>query len=247
MKVSLFVVVFLLFVVECFSQSFDLNQTKLPLNFVGLDPVVTFKKLSESEAVLNATRGKSSFETTEAYNARLAKVKNTPLFGSTTTDTLVYFTLDYADDKYNADTKKMSVDLSFDLEPYSDGLALNLGDKKLTGTSVGQNSYGATATIRKYERTSYYLKPNARLSQSEFSFIVEPEKAKEIYYSGLKVLVVGKLAAPFIKTKENLSTPTLNNPEMIASSDNQLVMDVVAIWLYNEKTGEVYLKKAFTN
>jgi len=134
--------------------------------------------------------------------------------------------------------------------PYVVKVAETISD---SGSHVGMNAYGATAKVNDYDSTTYAVEfSNARFARQKstiFShaepihgeFVAPAEQAPSIQ-KNIGVLAVCKLKTPFYKTGHWGSTATIDSPQTFYETNNYVITDLLAFWVYNRISGEVYTK-----
>lgn len=108
---------------------------------------------------------------------------------------------------------------------------------------IAQNAMGATMTVTYSKIFSYgVLFRDANADDFTISISMPPEKAKALK-NNLGLLVLYKLTEPYIKSDYNVITPTFSDPRKTEELSSHLIANVVEVWLYNFKTGEIYRKQ----
>ena len=128
-------------------------------------------------------------------------------------------------------------------------------------TYIGSNGFGASRQVHAYDRTEYQVliaEETSGLCDSQpcLSLPVSP-KHKEFHVTvpmsadtagrvkkQLQVVVIGKLAVPFVSTGSSYRAPTVDDPVEVGVRMNYVKMDISAVWVYNRETGAVYARTA---
>lgn len=168
--------------------------------------------------------------------------------------------------KYDADTSTFKVDIESEIrdtmnESYGGErgwtarrvvkLGRTYSDE---GSYIGMNAYGATAEVSKTNVATYAVDfPSTRHVDQENpsifgsiepihgEFVVPAEQAPANKQS-VGVLAVCKLQPPFYRNDHHSSTATIDSPDAITSNDNYVVAELLAFWVYNKTSGEVYTR-----
>jgi hypothetical protein len=236
----------------------SLEWSKVPLNFYGND----FSKLYA--LLLTSFKAKDEFETTEAYQKRIAEGAERVLTGKLSANSLMAFRYDLTDKsidfsaKYNADKQVLSVViesklvsvLSFD-NSLKSGYGIPTKDAELNklGTYEGQNAYGAKKEVEKSELNQYLFtfnnirefKPFLSDNDISLELSLPPEQAREAK-SNLSYLLITRLSKPYAGIDVDRLTPKIDNPVDVTSFKRYLSGRIEEIWIYNRKTGEIYQK-----
>jgi len=245
---------------------FDKSVAKVPANFKGHDVVALFAALSAKLA------GKGEFETTEAYNSRIAEVLTQPITGQLTPQSSMALVVDltpggeYPDLKYDADTQLLQVKEYMGEVPYDLGdydvrtkqrvISTGRETRKVLDVYEASNGYGAKADVVKTESQTYDL---IMLNPKQFGF-----KRSETDYLGdrqhiefdltmdvptaqkvkpnLDLLIIFQIAPPYVGKAKRYFTPKINSPFDTTIHQHYVYVNVSEIWLYDSKTGEVYQK-----
>ncbi|MDO9152136.1 MAG: hypothetical protein Q7U47_00215 [Paludibacter sp.] len=181
---------------------FDLNITKIPIYFKGVNPIELYNRLEKKTIGIN----KGEFETTAQYEERLLIENLNPILGNLNELSLIalkpsktkLYILDF---KYDAD--KQLLDLTLELDDYRNdeerSRVYDLGDRnkldirnrnrklvvlveKITSDKsyLASNAFGASTTVYYWESTNYALYfqnwsnfTNAGLNESLINFEIK--------------------------------------------------------------------------
>lgn len=230
---------------------FDATSTKLAPNFQGHD----CRRVAS--AVQSAKLKKDEYETTEAFQVRLAGVLGKPVFGTVAIGDqlgLLRRSRLEPETKYDADKRTLSVRVPvngrgtfINGRPFTaDSLELHSSKEN---SYVGSNAYGATRRVRKVESTSCFVAFPSPFHNVRDPLIVEipdvePDRARRLN-GQIDVLYVGKLAEPYLSEVFDHSAATIDYPTEITVKGTALVIDLGAIWVIHRPTGDVLHKQTY--
>lgn len=239
----------------------DPNTKQLPRLYEGVDPATLYDELEKR----SKQNRKGEFETTEAFNTRLATLEGKPLIGSIKKDALIPLSisngssiLDKVTSVYDADKNELTAGLELEspiigvraeLEKRAARLKVLFGP---TSTYVGQNAFGAKVQIEKrYTYVSEVLIENFRdfltaptgtyKDTVTVNLRMGPSEAIAAK-SNLRVLALLRLTDPYFKEGFMSHEPTVSEPRDTLTVFKYLVGDVSELWFYNYSSGQVYAK-----
>lgn len=222
----------------------DTSVITLPPNYQGADIKALYRKL--------AIPPKGEFETTQAYQARAAKIP-TGIWA---------FVIEGSEEHpikwvYNADQA------TFFIRIYTRDLGVVPGKIDLKQTSkyegqyVGSNAMGVSKTIKKYLNKTWSILFDGELPGYYYTFVdiailITPEHAPAMK-ERLSVFVVcqtGTASIPGERTpsdslavRQMYKEPTIDSPYEITSYFYEIPhTKVLAFWVYDKKTGEILCK-----
>ncbi|MFL6672898.1 MAG: hypothetical protein ACJ8LG_06380 [Massilia sp.] len=223
----------------------------LPSHYLGHDCRSFAKKI----ASLSAEKGE--FETTAAYNERVAAMSNRAVVGETTLADTVGFVpasdaVSMLTDKYDADRGTLNV------STYWGGGMQMVGTDIVTSTKLtyrpkahrsyqASNAYGKTVTVESttydtcglaFSNVKYGSYVSSRISEE---IIMSPEEARAAK-GNIAIMYVGNLTSPFRVEFSDYLKPAIDSPREAAWGGDALVMNLSQIWLFNKETGKVYKK-----
>jgi hypothetical protein len=245
---------------------FDKTVSKVPEGFRGHNLASLFGALSDK------LKAKGEFETTEAYNKRIEAALSEPLVGELTAKSILASVIpltsgsEFSNLKYNADAQLLSVDKSMDEVPYDLGdyetrskqrvLSTGLGFEKVIRTYTGQNSFGIKRRV--VEKESYscdliLLNPGELGFKKDqydvlgdrqnivFDVQMDPATAQKAKQN-LKLLVLFQVGPPYVGNAKDYDSPTIDDPVEVTSYKFYIYANVIEVWLYDSKTGEIYAR-----
>jgi hypothetical protein len=226
------------------SAQVDTSLKKLPPKYFGNDPKAIFTAIE----LRTKKAEKSEYETTEQFQKRLEKENGMPIIGKIKSDGLFSLQVSDADFKYSADTSEMNIYLNLD---YSDR-AITLSSIDIDSVSyTASNSYGASALVKNSDHEKYAAVPS---NYTEFPYrdtsgqhyigvkiILNQNEAKNAK-NDMRVLLIAKLTDPLISEKERYHGATFSSPYNGVFSDRYIHINLIEIWIYNQKTGQIYSK-----
>lgn len=243
---------------------FDINTEKLPPAYKGNDIAKLY-----SDFVKRAPLEREEFETTAEYEKKIVSVLPDAIYAfKLDTDYSDYAKIH----PYDADANKFKIELSthaLSLYTFEDQRASIIIVHKLHKSSdsyIGSNAFGATRLVESYEGLQYGI---ALVNQNNFgnqsSYIggyrttnteidIPLDKAKQLKGNiGILLLCKSSLhrsnakmkyrGNDFIFEKKYSVGATINSPTSLSYEQKFLNVEVLAIWIYDFRTGEIILKK----
>lgn len=201
---------------------------------------------------------KGEFETTAAFEARVVASAKKPLTAQVDASSLLAFVVDLKIQgeisSYDADTEFLGVLIHTGESPFvgsTRGLKLRV-DEKILRTYEAQNGFGAKFNVIETESEWWSLilvnadnlvskKRTFREVDLDLTIRVNAETAQRTK-NNLGVLVVGRVAPPYMLETADVVVPTSTVPRSSAIKKHWLPVKAEEIWLYNSSTGEI-LKK----
>lgn len=247
------------------TKSFDLNLDKLPPNFKGHDPVRIFelfmweqKNRTREEMIDDAidvlesmARGekkwepiKREFEKTEDYEKRLRRELKS-LYSNK--DIFAFKISERPAISYDADSEKLHMPLyrGSDNNQFLIKESVNIGS-----SHRASNAFGATTNVQDATKVSYTLialNQGALIDEIAFPFSINEAKKNR---NNLDILLVCKVEPfndldpqPIVKSRYDYNAATFEDPFNFLIIEHKIYMELLAIWIYNSSTGEIYLKK----
>ncbi len=207
---------------------------------------------------------KDEFESTEAFNARIAKLRSGKLTGSLTyNDQLAFNFLPHSDGfeiSYDADAKELNFTVSWErprLDTDFTFLALTWSDEsRKVGSYVGQNAFNSKVPVSVYNNFDFYLATEEWCLKNFLNFsnyigkriiagrIQIPANLARSAKPNARLLVVGRLAPKFILSSIHRSAATLDYPRDEITTSFGINLIVEEIWVYDFPTGRVWKKFA---
>jgi len=240
----------------------DLRQ--LSPNYAGLNADVVYD--AAKKGLTNSTQ--SEFESTMEYSARMEALSKKQFWGMMTPDSEFAFVLGqvskgaipvsgenrgglsgYIETQYDAETQQMTVDI-----PGASSAAwFSLWNRVQThnGSFVGENGFGARRIVNRLavrdtdlaitdsEWLDYDCK---RELDSESCTLASDSQQARTLSKNVRVIVVGRLTAPFTSSDSYVSEPTIENPAEIHTSDRYLYIKLDELLIVNNLTGEIIRK-----
>jgi hypothetical protein len=228
---------------------FNLSASKLPGDYWGHSCLGVSDALSSRMQSLK----KDEFESTEAYNARVASLPPVSFGKGLTSNDVLAFEGSSVDlsSSYNADSQTL---FAVDSLVYSGDewksqrsrvkMAARIQEE--SGTYVGTNGFGATKDISKavYKICGLDFRSDQFNSlPTKFEIAMPPEEAKK-HKANLAVLYIGKVSIdqPSVTMYYFNQKPSFNSPKEMEESGWIFNFQPSEIWLIDKKTGEVLAK-----
>ncbi|MEW6561908.1 MAG: hypothetical protein AB1400_01570 [Pseudomonadota bacterium] len=240
---------------------------RVPVGFKGDDAEKIYNALAKLPELK-----KDQFESQADYAARIDKIKDTiALPGGKTLGSRMAFVIDrghYPPDEYNSEKKQMaaSAALNYKSIRVPDEVSWNKAARWLNGFIVqertrkigsytGTNAFGAKTQVTKEQIDSVWLgfygkdfRDRAGLGMSIAPlgdegelFEIDSSRAKGAV-GNINLLVVCKIANPYIIAISEHDNPTISRPRDITTHLRSVFVDINEVWIYNAKNGEVYKK-----
>lgn len=214
------------------SKPFNISQARLPASYNGHNPI------DVSNKVRKLLLGKNEFETTDQYEARIDKAKESlGLYGFLSLNDVDAG--EYEKVSYDADTQEWTAKIAGVYIESVVSITIMSGEK---GSYIGQNAFGAKTRVSKREATRCmvkFIEDIDGLSNIILKFPMAMDEAKRIKGS-VKILYIG---SPIKSTRDtSYWEPDINYPYSTKAEILFLDMRLKEIWLYNYKTGEILLK-----
>lgn len=227
-------------------------------------PDRTASAVTVEQALRNvrAVPAKGEFETTAAYQDRLRGLVNLP------EDLAIIVPIPEFIPKYDADRQRLTVsyitggrvlpaDSNFGIGGANGSfnyIVAQTSPSRTTGTYIGQNAFGRSATVVRTEVTVHGLSvPNVSTmgwpsgpGRSEITLNLDPDAAR-VAKSNLAVLFVGAPRPPYLLTGMKVVTPTVQRPLHETTNVRALSMDPVCAVLVNRATREVIRPMPLSN
>jgi hypothetical protein len=207
--------------------AFDMSVDRMPANYKGDSVKKVFDKLG------NVVDGKREYETTEQYKERASKYKTDGMF-----------VLSPVSIEYNADKGK------FNITPnlyYDDKKVILVSKQTRNGSYKGQNAFGVKMTCYKIKESIVMMenRSNDFTVLKRFEIPVDVEKAKAVK-KNIALLYITK-DCDSLYMGEYLSSCKIDNPFEIRTNTGTITCDVLDLWIFNRKTGEIYYKQGDKN
>lgn len=231
---------------------FDLSQTSLSPDFHGHDITAVFKAIKNSPAL----QEKSEFESTSAYQTRVAGFTQEVLYGSVTPNGYFGFIVFAPEIKYDADSQTLAVTLrgfAYSSDPKLDEVLIQDIDRK--DSYIGSNAFGAQVEVESTYSENYGVlfnqgnwlfggtKPADPLNGRHFTYLMPmaPDEAKA-FKANVRLLLVCRLSPPWYRQTSVRNAPTLDFPHDYHVEQNYLQAEPEQLWIFDQQTGEVIRK-----
>lgn len=229
---------------------FDLKANQLPPKYLGHSLIDLWGLMHDRKKLME----KDEYETSEAWQTRVAKLNSKPLVGSLTPHSIFAFRLIGAETSYSADAQALTITASKVEPPVFDSLNehslsnlesfLYWYDNISQGSVIGSNAFGVKRRVKVEKETSYYLLfGSGRIGRANTLTLeeVKPEQAKSIRPL-LQMLLICELIAPFTGGDKDETGATIDEPIKTTSLNVYTYVMPLAFWFYNSETGEVYYR-----
>lgn len=223
------------------TEPFPDNPSTLLPRYLGhylLDP---FLKLHARKATLK----KGEFENTAQYEARMEREGKSPLIGTMTREHLFAFMFVPAKVEYDADREMIIIGVDqtrvYDDTPWdsrSERTALLWRDtEKPLGSYVGSNAFGVKRRIRAYHRNEFYI---GIPSTSSLECVCPlPAHQAPLIKARLRLLVVGRIAPPYIGEAKEENEATISDPVQVVTNQYVLYVQPEAFLVYDFQSGKI--------
>lgn len=230
------------------SESFDAMAETIPVNFKGHDCRVIASALKKLDLK------KDEFESSAKYKDRIDSIQGVNFSKNLNLDSILIFKrkgLVNPWTEYNADTEKLTVDLSV---RRSSAFAIGSNPALMDWDSIeisearprfytASNSFGVSVRVEErrfktcaiaFANKYYGARGGAKIEAGGIS----PEVARRAK-NGVSVFYVGKLAAPYIGHISEPSPPTIDSPVDVNWEGDALVFKLQQVIVADPKTGEI--------
>jgi hypothetical protein len=238
--------------------AFDATTDRLPASFRGNDAGAIYAALASSKVLAP----KSEFETTSAYNERIASFAHVNYSSGLSAGSLLSFVLEpnplkalSLEETYDADKGDYVIRFRLDRATLGDDdspVLLNLFSvKKHSDEYVGANAFGAEATVTKWVEDEYdvdvassgwlqneTLGDKYSVLSQEIHVPMPPNEAFKRNGS-LRLLFIGRVETPWFKQTIDGSTATLDSPVERITTHKILAFHVITVWIFDVRTGEI--------
>lgn len=241
--------------------SFNINSNQLPANYKGSDIVRLYKSYLNKISLT-----KDEYETSAQYEKRISDVVTDEIYAFKLDLRSMLLT-----EAYNADEQKMDITFiaeSVDKSNMRAAFIIKEIDKG-SDSYIGTNAFGAIQKVTQYRGLQYgialvdkigrgresFLSDHA-FKKTTFEFNILPEKAKMLKNNiGVLLVCVPSLYKSSINrdlrfkgndlifTTSYYSEATFDNPTSLSYDRKFVNAEVLAVWVYNIKTGEIVFKK----
>ncbi len=226
-KVFCVIMILLVFGMTNNVWSFDLSIDKLPKNYSGDDINQVINKMSKMGQ-------KEEFETYDEWKQRISKyyVLNSN------------FVLKPKSITYDAEKEKFGI--SFNIDPLRNFTIVSEKEKYI-GNFVGQNAFGAKWKCDRWlVNRILIINMNYNVEEVKYREIyVDKSKAKE-EKGNISFLYITKNCTDIDTDKEVLNCRTDSTSE-VSINRTFLKCEIIAVWIFNKKTGEIYYKSGDKN
>ncbi len=222
---------------------FDITAEKLSKGYQGHSLLDIYQKLT-------IPHPKGEFETTEEYEARVARWKLSPILGQITpSDTLAFEILDVlAPDalslKYDADSEELTAKIKFETHDFNDGKTRWLETyyrSKNLGSHMGVTRMGVKFKVTSHVGTSIGIGVKEQIEPISISRKFSRDEALKLKLL-TRVYAIVSLDEPYKVDDSTSSSASLDNPNEWYTKYLGLYVNLKAIILVNIETGEIIAK-----
>lgn len=228
---------------------FDLAANQLTPNYPGHSLVDLWGLMVERKKTMK----QGEYETTPAWETRIAKLNAQPLTGTVRATSILAFKLRQTETSYSADSEALTITAKTADQIYDsmnkqglssfDSFLWGYSNQK-SGSYIGANAFGVKRRVRVEKEMNYYLIfKSGIIGEAKMLTIqeVKPEKARAIR-PHLRVLLVGVLTDPYIGGDKDETAATIDDPVKTSTFNFYAYFKPMAFWFYNFETGEVYYR-----
>jgi len=235
----------------------DITAKKLTPNFSGTDIVKLFSIL-----VKKAPLRKGEFESTIDYEQKIERVITPDIYA---------FKLDLTSDKFADSKDRFGLSGYAKYDPDLQKLKINIDNqnyrdyrtqiivkevKHPSSSYIGGNAFGATCLVKRVRATQYIISFDDTVGVSNLELIIPRARAKKLK-NNIGVLCLCKTSLHEAVPNRDLSysgnalifenefyvAPTIDNQMSILYYRKYINVDLLDIWLYNIRSGEILLKE----
>jgi len=225
---------------------------KLPPGYKGNNIKNIYERLQQKIPT------KGQFEKTEEYEKRVQGVKINEVYAFSVEDELK---IEYSPDNENleVDIRLLHIQNDDDFTNYLKNKFISVKESSVKATSyVASNAFGAKTVVRKFSGIIYGVYAVNSLREDPYWVVpvflnldvgLKVAEAKK-HMNSLKVLLIGvpRLYGDPLKFAfkgKYLAKPTFDDPVEFSYGVRGLNVEIVEIWLYNFKTGNIVKKWEF--
>ena len=239
------------------TQPFGYEVSTILRNYLGHSYADLYRALINREKVV----ARGEYESSIDYHARIAKLNEKPLVGTTNYNSRFAFTFLPNSEQfvmnYDPDMKALDIAVkwtqSYDFGGYSDqiySLTWSESSRKV-GSYIGRNAFNRSVRVSVYRNDSFYLITEFRNLQrvgtfrEGASFVASiPMNTNDARSAklNLRTLVTGRLADKSIFDNQSHETPEITDPYDRHNFDYAINLVVEEIWIYDYPTGKVLLR-----
>jgi hypothetical protein len=233
------------------SQSFNSELEALPPKFSGHNIETVVKALKARRKLL-----RGDFESTKQYEQRMGSYEDDILYGRVKLSDVLSFTFRPIM-KYDADAELLTVSLPFGTPngpeaPTNTLEAMPFVSRVVTsGSYVGNNALGVKRRIQVVKSTEFQISYSIPewvytererdsggdvLNQFQLSMA---RAAAARHVRNVQVVLVVRLAPPFLTTSRNALRPTMASPYSGSSVVHDVRVDLLAFIFFDYSTGEI--------
>jgi len=214
----------------------DISRTSLPPLYTGHNIVELANALEHSPYL----KDKSEFETTAAYDTRVAQFPSHPIMGKLTANSHFAFVMSgkTISATYDADRGVMTFRV-VELAGTSSIKAASTSHP--LGSYVASNAFGAKAVIARSVDHDYYLKMTSGYL-SMVSVQLPPAEARALKADG-RVLLVCHLAPPYINVSTDYHEGTMTERWESKDYTHEVSIVIDEVWLFKYRTGKVFKRE----
>jgi hypothetical protein len=248
---------------------FNDRVESLPPNFAGNDAEAIYDLVKAKLP----NPAKSEFESISEYETRVHEFASKALAGSTKGGDLFAFsvsgspstnpdlnrTLRCVDTEYDAESRTFTVKLSSALVGYlpddHEWSPLWRLSHEYLGEYVGSNAFGVKRKITRWRENglvivahgSKWLAPDCQVTDFDIACPVQANgPTARLLSQNLRVIIVGRLTAPFISFESDTSPPTIDEPAELHNRTKYLHVELEQLWLTDAANGRVLHKYSRT-
>ena len=218
------------------SRAFDAKRETLGPHFAGHNIVAIAYALEHSPYL----KDKSQFESTAAYQARLAKFTEHTIAGGLMPSGELGFVLrdkDLSDGGYSftyaADEGVASLSITSPIQAAETRQHLR--------DYVAGNAFNAKVRVSEWVHDLYILE-SSKNGIVHVNMKMSPAEARSLKESG-RLLVVCHLIAPWILSDSSYMEPTIDSPVELTVRKHVLQVEIDQVWVFDQRTGRIIQKR----
>lgn len=223
------------------TDAFNLTVNKISPHFEGHDIESVYQTIEQIKSQLK----KDEFETTLQYKERMEKLKDYPVLNNKKLFIGSLFAESQtATQEYDADLRQLKIYIWLILSRFGVDKTLTFENASKFEDKNCDVSYQANTTISSSFNDYFKMYMVLAGSRCEIRIKADVEEARKLKEEGIKSLIIFKLIPPYI---EEIHVPRGLEYNMMTKKDfalpeKGLFAEIVDIWIYNAKTGEIIQK-----
>lgn len=211
------------------SMAVEREWGRLPKDYAGNDPKMLYQELSKRLSGLEST---DQFDTADQHRAKVQEALRGPMLGSLTISSLYAFIIEQYM-SYDAE-RGMYDCVVYDWSP----IELATLDFIRGDSYVGENAFGVKKEVRVSTSEVLQLKLTNARDFDRIRFSMPSQQAREAQ-DKLRLLLIGKLQAPYLIYEKKEHLPTIDSPRRSTTIGHTIPFELHEIWVVRNDNGQI--------